>query len=94
MPKVRALADISKDLIRLVVFVLTTANKVGSLLQHYIDMGAQELDRLFPDGNQMLQELLRDINPVGCPSLTGFGSHLGRSNLRVDQRARRGKQLT
>ncbi|OAA80398.1 Heat-labile enterotoxin, A chain [Akanthomyces lecanii RCEF 1005] len=67
--------------------------QVGSLLQHYIDMGAQELDRLFPDGNQMLQELLRDISPVGCPSLTGFGSHLGRSNLRVDQRARRGAQL-
>ncbi|OAR03134.1 hypothetical protein LLEC1_05513, partial [Akanthomyces lecanii] len=37
-------------------FVLTTANQAGALLQHYIDMGDQELDRLFPNGNQILQE--------------------------------------
>ncbi|KID81039.1 protein-tyrosine phosphatase [Metarhizium guizhouense ARSEF 977] len=68
--------------LRHVVFLLTTTNEVGALLQHYIDMGAQELDRLFPDGNQVLQELFRDIQPIGCPSLSGFGSHLGRPDRR------------
>ncbi|KAH0592457.1 hypothetical protein MHUMG1_09844 [Metarhizium humberi] len=61
--------------------------QIGALLQNYIDMGAQELERLFPGANQAVQELF-NIEPValGCPSLSGFGSKV----RRLDQRANKG----
>lgn len=61
--------------------------QVGALLQHYIDMGAEELDRQFPDGNQILQELLSEIRPIGCPALSDFYSIGKRSVSRKTRRA-------
>ncbi|KAK8912853.1 hypothetical protein VCV18_012195 [Metarhizium anisopliae] len=59
--------------------------QIGALIQNYVDMGAQELERLFPGANQAVQELF-NIEPValGCPSLSGFGSKV----RRLDQRAK------
>ncbi|KAM3517513.1 hypothetical protein NHJ13051_008916 [Beauveria bassiana] len=54
---------------------------VGGLLNHYVDMGAQALNQLFPDGDQVIRELFEGQPPAACSAFRRFGSHK-RSNAR------------
>ncbi|PQK12850.1 hypothetical protein BB8028_0003g14650 [Beauveria bassiana] len=54
---------------------------VGGLLNHYVDMGAQALNQLFPDGDQVIRELFEGHPPAACSAFLGFGSRK-RSNAR------------
>ncbi|KAM3503243.1 hypothetical protein MY10362_004324 [Beauveria mimosiformis] len=47
---------------------------VGGLLNHYVDMGAQALDQLFPDGDQVIRELFQAQPPAACSAFLGFSS--------------------
>lgn len=47
--------------------ILTVANQVTRQLQHYIDMGSQRLEKMFPGGAQMFRELFdQGANEGAC----------------------------
>ncbi|KAM0666056.1 hypothetical protein ACQRIU_003911 [Beauveria bassiana] len=56
---------------------------VGLLLEHYVDMGAEALDQIFPDGDQVMRELFGNGPPPSCSAFLGYGSHLGRKSRRA-----------
>ncbi|KAM3515280.1 hypothetical protein MY11210_001021 [Beauveria gryllotalpidicola] len=56
--------------------------QVGELLQHYVDLGPQALDQLFPDGDQVMRELF-EVQPPSCSAFLGLGSHFGRKARRA-----------
>ncbi|KAM4056791.1 heat-labile enterotoxin alpha chain domain-containing protein [Hirsutella rhossiliensis] len=64
------------------------AEQVARDLQHYIDLGEEELDRMFPEADQLMREILGELNQGACPSWTDQFGKSKRSDLGVGLRTR------